>query len=99
MAFNSHNHDEGVIAHQEHLRNASDSESSYSGHKDAEAGKGDVPVITNDNASQDTLLPQGRQLGLISTVFLIVNRIVGTGVFATTSTILAQSGSVGMSLM
>ena len=44
-------------------------------------------------------LPQGRQLGLVSATFLIVNRIVGTGVFATTSTILNQSGSVGMSLI
>ncbi|KAI8825615.1 amino acid permease-domain-containing protein [Fimicolochytrium jonesii] len=44
-------------------------------------------------------LPQGRQLGVISATFLIVNRIVGTGVFATTSTILAQSGSTGMSLI
>ncbi|EPQ26359.1 uncharacterized protein PFL1_06007 [Pseudozyma flocculosa PF-1] len=44
-------------------------------------------------------LPQGRQLGLVSATFLIVNRIVGTGVFATTSTILDQSGSVGMSLI
>lgn len=52
-----------------------------------------------ETSSVDTDLPQGRQLGLISTVFLIVNRIVGTGVFATTSTLLAQSGSVGMSLL
>ncbi|KAN0062050.1 methionine permease [Thecaphora frezii] len=44
-------------------------------------------------------LPQGRQLGLVSAIFLIVNRIVGTGIFATTSTILDQSGSVGMSLI
>lgn len=44
-------------------------------------------------------LPQGRQLGLMSATFLMVNRMVGTGVFATTSTILSQSGSVGMSLM
>ncbi|PWN44157.1 amino acid transporter [Ceraceosorus guamensis] len=52
-----------------------------------------------ETSSVDTDLPQGRQLGLISAVFLIVNRIVGTGVFATTSTLLAQSGSVGMSLL
>ncbi|KAI5455476.1 methionine permease [Naganishia albida] len=44
-------------------------------------------------------LPQGRQLGLMSATFLMVNRMVGTGVFATTSTILSQSGSVGMSLI
>ncbi|WFD25437.1 methionine permease [Malassezia nana] len=44
-------------------------------------------------------LPQGRQLGTISAIFLMVNRILGTGVFSTTSTILMQSGSVGMSLI
>ncbi|PKI84483.1 methionine permease [Malassezia vespertilionis] len=44
-------------------------------------------------------VPQGRQVGLISAIFLMVNRILGTGVFSTTSTILVQSGSVGMSLM
>lgn len=44
-------------------------------------------------------VPQGRQLGTISAIFLMVNRILGTGVFSTTSTILVQGGSVGMSLM
>ena len=44
-------------------------------------------------------LPQGRQLGTISAIFLMVNRILGTGVFSTTSTILQQGGSVGMSLI
>jgi len=44
-------------------------------------------------------LPQGRQLGTISAVFLMVNRILGTGVFSTTSTILSQSGSVGLSII
>lgn len=76
-----------------------DSESIYSksspkaSHHDPEAKQDE------DNTSTTTLLPQGRQLGVISATFLMVNRIVGTGVFATTSTILAQSGSVGMSLM
>lgn len=59
-------------------------------------GAGDLE--TNTPKGQDEL-PQGRQLGTISATYLIVNRIVGTGVFATTSTILNQSGSVGMSLM
>lgn len=53
----------------------------------------EVASVTEDD------LPQGRQLGLMSATFLMVNRMVGTGVFATTSTILSQSGSVGMSLM
>ena len=44
-------------------------------------------------------LPQGGQLGTMSAIFLMVNRILGTGVFSTTSTILSQSGSVGMSII
>lgn len=43
--------------------------------------------------------PQGRHMGVLSAAFLMINRIVGTGVFATTSTLLSQSGSVGMSLL
>lgn len=62
---------------------------SNQGHKDAD----DATSVA------DSELPQGRNLGLFSATFLMVNRMVGTGVFATTSTILQQSGSVGMSLM
>ncbi|CAI4210948.1 unnamed protein product [Parascedosporium putredinis] len=39
-----------------------------------------------------------RQIGVPSAIFLIVNRIIGTGIFATPSGILALSGSVGLSL-
>lgn len=39
-----------------------------------------------------------RQIGLTSAVFIIFNRIIGTGVFATPSSILSFSGSVGLSL-
>lgn len=39
-----------------------------------------------------------RQIGLPTAVFLIFNRIVGTGIFATPSAILSLSGSVGLSL-
>ncbi|CAO1613891.1 unnamed protein product [Jaminaea pallidilutea] len=55
--------------------------------------------VVHDTASIETELPQGRNLGVFSAALLIVNRVVGTGVFATTSTILSQSGSVGMSLL
>ena len=41
---------------------------------------------------------QKRQIGVTSAVFLIGNRIIGTGIFATPSAILALSGSVGLSL-
>ncbi|EHK96508.1 putative High-affinity methionine permease [Glarea lozoyensis 74030] len=39
-----------------------------------------------------------REIGFISAVFLIFNRMVGTGIFATPSAILSLSGSVGLSL-
>ncbi|PGH01627.1 hypothetical protein AJ79_07875 [Helicocarpus griseus UAMH5409] len=39
-----------------------------------------------------------RQIGLTSAVFLIFNRMIGTGIFATPSSIFQLSGSVGLSL-
>ncbi|TVY92957.1 High-affinity methionine permease, partial [Lachnellula willkommii] len=39
-----------------------------------------------------------RQVGLTSAIFLIFNRMVGTGIFATPSAILSLSGSVGLAL-
>ncbi|KAL1959714.1 hypothetical protein VTO42DRAFT_1300 [Malbranchea cinnamomea] len=38
-----------------------------------------------------------RKIGIFSATFLIFNRIIGTGIFATPSAILALAGSVGMS--
>ncbi|KAI1002338.1 High-affinity methionine permease [Podosphaera aphanis] len=40
-----------------------------------------------------------RQIGVTSAVFLIFNRMVGAGIFATPSAILALSGSVGLTLI
>lgn len=40
-----------------------------------------------------------RQIGVVSASFLIFNRVIGTGIFATPSTILQLSGSVGLSLI
>ncbi|KAL7275044.1 methionine permease [Rhizina undulata] len=40
-----------------------------------------------------------RQIGVASATFLIFNRMIGTGIFATPSAILSLSGSVGLSLM
>ncbi|KAJ5094265.1 hypothetical protein N7456_010126 [Penicillium angulare] len=39
-----------------------------------------------------------RQIGVFSATLLIFNRVIGTGIFATPSTILQLSGSVGLSL-
>ncbi|RYP61636.1 hypothetical protein DL771_010055 [Monosporascus sp. 5C6A] len=39
-----------------------------------------------------------RQIGIFSAIFLIFNRVIGTGIFATPGAILSLSGSVGLSL-
>lgn len=39
-----------------------------------------------------------KTIGLTSAIFLILNRMIGTGIFATPSAIFALSGSVGLSL-
>ncbi|GAB7349917.1 hypothetical protein MBLNU459_g0621t1 [Dothideomycetes sp. NU459] len=39
-----------------------------------------------------------KQIGVVSAVFLIFNRMIGTGIFATPSSIFALSGSVGLTL-
>lgn len=39
-----------------------------------------------------------RQIGTVSAVFLVVNRVIGTGIFATPAAIVSLSGSVGLSL-
>ncbi|MCJ1370174.1 hypothetical protein MMC20_001386 [Loxospora ochrophaea] len=41
----------------------------------------------------------GRHLGLYSTTFLIIGRIIGTGIFSTPSSITSSVGSVGAALM
>ncbi|KAL4960402.1 high affinity methionine permease [Aspergillus stella-maris] len=46
----------------------------------------------------DTTPDDRRQIGIVSASFLIFNRVIGTGIFATPSTILGLSGSVGLSL-
>ncbi|KAL9093855.1 MAG: hypothetical protein Q9165_003778 [Trypethelium subeluteriae] len=41
----------------------------------------------------------GRHLGLVSTTFLIIGRIIGTGIFSTPSSIVESVGSVGAAMM
>ncbi|CAN6653408.1 high-affinity methionine permease [Trichomonascus vanleenenianus] len=60
--------------------------------KDAEANYG--------TDSEIEYIEGGRRkdIGIISAIFLIFNRMIGTGIFATPSTILLLCGSVGLSL-
>ena len=39
-----------------------------------------------------------RQIGVVSATFLVFNRMIGTGIFATPSNVLKLSGSVGLAL-
>ncbi|CAK3784412.1 amino acid transporter [Lecanosticta acicola] len=62
----------------------------------------DSRKVDEDLAEQDS---QGghageakRQIGVVSATFLIFNRMIGTGIFATPSGILSLSGSVGLAL-
>ncbi|KAK9361282.1 amino acid permease-domain-containing protein [Lipomyces starkeyi] len=43
--------------------------------------------------------PQSRKLGAMSAVFLILNKMIGTGIFSTPSGVFLASGSVGMSIL
>ncbi|KAH8834803.1 high affinity methionine permease [Flagelloscypha sp. PMI_526] len=55
--------------------------------------------MTTPDTEDTPLLANPRQIGPFSATFVIFNRIVGAGIFATPSTILRFSGSVGLSLL
>ncbi|OAT07518.1 high affinity methionine permease [Blastomyces gilchristii SLH14081] len=73
------------------LRRSSSNESLNEGYQTGEEGQPDIGDSYQTSSSR-------RQIGLTSAVFLIFNRMVGTGIFATPSSIFALSGSVGLSL-
>ncbi|KAK9445791.1 Amino acid/polyamine transporter I [Metarhizium brunneum] len=52
-----------------------------------------------ENGQLEIARENKRQIGIPSASMLIFNRIIGTGIFATPATILAQCGSPGLSLM
>ncbi|KAK1760169.1 amino acid/polyamine transporter I [Echria macrotheca] len=44
-------------------------------------------------------IPESRKIGVAGAVFLILNKMIGTGIFSTPSSIFASTGSVGISLL
>ncbi|PQE29675.1 high-affinity methionine permease protein [Rutstroemia sp. NJR-2017a WRK4] len=54
--------------------------------------------LSEDEGSAYQTNDSRRQIGPVSAIFLIFNRMIGTGIFSTPSTIVALSGSVGLSL-
>ncbi|KAF8907294.1 amino acid/polyamine transporter I [Gymnopilus junonius] len=59
---------------------------------------GTATTVVTDAAALKHEQPK-RQIGVVSAVFIIFNRLIGTGIFANQSTVLAFSGSVGLSLV
>ena len=67
----------------------------------------EVGVVDNDDQvqpgglslSEDAAGGLGRHLGLMSTTFLIIGRIIGVGIFSTPGSVTLGVGSVGASLM
>ncbi|KAF2756904.1 amino acid transporter [Pseudovirgaria hyperparasitica] len=79
-------------------------------HHHSSAGSEDDPpeytpplAVVRDSASIQTQevyrYDESRKLGITSSVFLILNKMIGTGIFSTPSGIFALTGSVGISLM
>ncbi|KAK0619012.1 amino acid/polyamine transporter I [Immersiella caudata] len=44
-------------------------------------------------------IPESQKIGVAGAVFLILNKMIGTGIFSTPSSIFASTGSVGLSLL
>ena len=57
-----------------------------------------IPLVV-DGEVFETTTESRRSIGVFSAIFLIFNRMVGTGIFATPSAILSLSGSVGLALI
>lgn len=69
---------------------------------DTNSSKDFQELASSDNESNVAVVhidKNKKEIGVISAIFLITNRIIGAGVFSTASTILNLSGSVGTSLI
>ena len=70
---------------------------------DSDNGKhAEVHADSPEYSVQDELTYQfddSRKLGITSSVFVILNKMIGTGIFSTPSGIFAATGSVGVCLM
>jgi hypothetical protein len=61
--------------------------------------KGDSDGIVGEVQEENTYAyDDSRKLGITGAVFLILNKMIGTGIFSTPSGIFAATGSVGISL-
>lgn len=79
---------------------------SFDKSSDPEAVKA-TPVAFNDNdsavvgevqAAEKFAFGEDRKIGITGAVFLILNKMIGTGIFSTPSAIFQATGSVGVSI-
>ncbi|KAF9074561.1 APC amino acid permease [Rhodocollybia butyracea] len=61
--------------------------------------RGNSEGQSSHGESFDNVPHARRKLGLFSAMFLVFNRVIGTGIYATPSVILRTSGSVGVALI
>ncbi|KAK3685177.1 amino acid permease-domain-containing protein [Podospora appendiculata] len=55
--------------------------------------------IPTGGVAQAFKIPESRKIGVTGAVFLILNKMIGTGIFSTPSSIFAATGSVGICLL
>jgi hypothetical protein len=64
------------------------------------APQSDTDEVTVGEIQENTYAyDDSRKLGITGAVFLILNKMIGTGIFSTPSSVFAATGSVGVSLM
>ncbi|KAF3283929.1 hypothetical protein TWF132_009940 [Orbilia oligospora] len=64
----------------------------------APAGQGGDEKSVDESTPYHYIIPEDRKLGYISTALLIVNRIIGSGIFATVDQIVRSTDSTGTAL-
>ncbi|KAK4106158.1 amino acid transporter [Parathielavia hyrcaniae] len=62
-------------------------------------GLGPAPVSDDGSDYYDFVYPEDRKLGTWSTAFLIINRVVGSGIYSSPSAIIHYLNSVGVTLL
>ncbi|PRT57032.1 High-affinity methionine permease [Wickerhamiella sorbophila] len=74
--------------------------SSTSAENSSDASEVSIETGNPPPENRGVITPEGqRSIGMVSAIFLILNRIIGTGIFATPATIYSLAGSVGLSLI
>ncbi|KAK6361810.1 hypothetical protein TWF730_005525 [Orbilia blumenaviensis] len=64
----------------------------------APAGQGGDEKSVDESTPYHYIIPEDRKLGYTSTALLIVNRIIGSGIFATVDQVVRSTDSTGLSL-